>query len=273
MSPLMSLSWASRWVVWVFNNRWNFLSKSSLQPLSSSTPSYSTSIWVALVDVSVNELVLGIKVRDAGGHIDLGASDDNSSTFDDISTDLPPASTSSCSNAIWVALVDESVDELVLNIEVSGATTLLKVWLKLPVEITTVTTTIINSINLMLANWLSSVSATTTNPDYTLPGLCWLGTRGLQHRGKWCSYPAKLGWTAGKIWRIQGRPGCLVLTLVQVRASGWTRPTLEANRFLMARLLKSQTHSQKDPPDFRSKKMGKDGSTYGWLGWSDEPIG
>ena len=41
----------------------------------------------------------------------------------------------------------------------------------------------------------------------------------------------------------------------------------------MVRLLKSQTHSRKDPPDFRSKRMGKDGSTCGWLGWSDEPVG
>ena len=35
----------------------------------------------------------------------------------------------------------------------------------------TTTTTIINPINLILANRLSSVSATATNPDYTLPGL------------------------------------------------------------------------------------------------------
>ena len=75
------------------------------------------------------------------------------------------------------------------------------------------TTTTFIATNLMLANWLSSVSTTTTNPNYTLPGLCWLGTRGFQHRGKWCSYPAKLGWTVGNIWWIQGRPGYLVLTL------------------------------------------------------------
>ena len=42
----------------------------------------------------------------------------------------------------------------------------------------------------MLANWLSSVSATITIHDYSLPGLCGLGTRGFQLRGKWCSYPA-----------------------------------------------------------------------------------
>ena len=44
--------------------------------------------------------------------------------------------------------------------------------MKSPIEITIVTTSIINPINLILANWLSSISATTTNPDYTLPGLC-----------------------------------------------------------------------------------------------------
>ena len=110
-------------------------------------------------------------MRGTGRYIDLGASDDDSSTYDDISTYLPPASTSSCLTAIWVALVNESVDELVLSIEVSGATTLLKPWMKFPVEITTATTTIINFINFMFANWLSSVSAITTNPDYTLPGL------------------------------------------------------------------------------------------------------
>ena len=61
--------------------------------------------------------------------------------------------------------------------------------LKNYVKITIATTTIINLINLMLANWLSSISATTTNLDYTLPGPCWLGSRGFQYRGKWCSYP------------------------------------------------------------------------------------
>ena len=42
--------------------------------------------------------------------------------FDDFSTDLPtaplPASTPSNSTTIWAALDDESVDELVLSIEV-----------------------------------------------------------------------------------------------------------------------------------------------------------
>ena len=69
-------------------------------------------------------------------------------------------------------LVDELVDELVLSIEVSSAGTVLKLWMKLSVEITIATTTIINLINLILANWLSFVFASTTNPDYTLPGLC-----------------------------------------------------------------------------------------------------
>ena len=51
--------------------------------------------------------------------------------FDDFSTDLPPPpSTPSYSTAIWVALVDESVDELVLSIEVSGTTILLKPWME-----------------------------------------------------------------------------------------------------------------------------------------------
>ena len=79
-----------------------------------------------LVDDFIDELVLSIKLRGKEGHIDLSASNDNSSTFDDILTDMPPASTSSCSTAIWIMLVDMSVDELVLSIKVSGATTLLK---------------------------------------------------------------------------------------------------------------------------------------------------
>ena len=42
--------------------------------------------------------------------------------FDNFSTNLPPPpSTPSYSTAIWVALADESVDELVLSIKVSGA--------------------------------------------------------------------------------------------------------------------------------------------------------
>ena len=81
--------------------------------------------------------------------------------FDDFLTDLPTSSPHHLT-ALWFALVDESVNELVLSIEVSGASTILKPWMKLPV--TTATTTIINSINLILSNWLSSVSATTTNP-------------------------------------------------------------------------------------------------------------
>ena len=44
--------------------------------------------------------------------------------------------------------------------------------LKGHIEITTATINPIKVIKLMFANWLSSVSATTTNPDYTLPGLC-----------------------------------------------------------------------------------------------------
>ena len=54
--------------------------------------------------------------------------------------------------------------------------------LKSHVKITTTTTTvimtaIITAITLMLANWLSSVSATTTNPDYTFPRLCFQYSR------------------------------------------------------------------------------------------------
>ena len=55
--------------------------------------------------------------------------------------------------------------------------------------------------------------------------------------------------------QVQGRSGRLVLTFGQVRASGWIRSTLEANRFLIVRLLKSQTHSQRHPSDFRSKRV------------------
>ena len=69
-------------------------------------------------------------------------------------------------------------------------------------------------------------------------------------------------------WWIQKSPECLVLTLVQVRASRWIRPTLKAYGFLMVKLLEFQTYSQRDPLDFWSRKMGKDGSTCGWLGWS-----
>ena len=44
--------------------------------------------------------------------------------FDDFSTDLlppPPASIPSNSTTIWAALAEESVDELILSIKVSGA--------------------------------------------------------------------------------------------------------------------------------------------------------
>ena len=41
------------------------------------------------------------------------------------------------------------------------------------------------------SNSITSSSAATTYPDYILPGFCWLGTQGLQHRGKWCSYPTE----------------------------------------------------------------------------------
>ena len=40
--------------------------------------------------------------------------------FNDFLTNLPPPSISSYLTAFWVTLVDESVDELVLSIEVSG---------------------------------------------------------------------------------------------------------------------------------------------------------
>ena len=41
--------------------------------------------------------------------------------FDDFLTDLPPPSTLSYLTILWVMLVDDSVDELVLSIEVRGA--------------------------------------------------------------------------------------------------------------------------------------------------------
>ena len=41
--------------------------------------------------------------------------------FDDFSTNLPSPSTSLYLTALWVVLVDKSVNELVLSIEVSGA--------------------------------------------------------------------------------------------------------------------------------------------------------
>ena len=69
------------------------------------------------------------------------------------------------------------VNQLVLSIEVSGAAIVLKHWMKLLVKITTTTitiilTAIITAITLILVNWLSSLSASTTNPDYTLLRLC-----------------------------------------------------------------------------------------------------
>ena len=41
----------------------------------------------------------------------------------------------------------------------------------------------------------------------------------------------------------------------------------------MIKLLTLQTHNRRDPSDFRSKRMGKDGSICGWLGWSDKFVG
>ena len=105
--------------------------------------------------------------------------------------------------------------------------------LKGHIKIATATTTIIiTAIQLMLANWLSSVFATISNPNNIFPGLCWLGTQGFQHWGKWCSYP-----TIGK------------------SKENLDVSHLEANRFLIVRLLKPQTHSQKGPSNFRSKRM------------------
>ena len=50
---------------------------------------------------------------------------------DDFSTNLPLLpSTPSYSTAIWVALANESVYELVLSIEVNGGAILLKPWMK-----------------------------------------------------------------------------------------------------------------------------------------------
>ena len=118
--------------------------------------------------------------------------------------------------------------------------------LKGHVEITTATTIFI-AINLMLANRLSSVSTNITNPNYTLSRLCWLGTQGFQHRGKWYSYL-----TVGK-------------SKENLHVSH-----LKANRFLMVRLLKPQAHSERYLADFRSKMVG---STCRWLGWSDGPVG
>ena len=142
--------------------------------------------------------------------------------------------------------------------------------LKSHVKITTTTTTTINAINainLMLANWLSSVSATITNANYTLPGLCWLGTWGLQHRGMWCSYPATLEWTANKIWQIQGRPGCLVLTL-----SPWPGMTCPRSKpvhdceVIKASIINAQLERIVWLP------IEQDGSTGKRLRWSNEPV-
>ena len=104
--------------------------------------------------------------------------------FDDFLTNVPIPSTSSYSTVIWVIIVDESIDELVLNIEVSGTSIVLKLWIKLPIEITTMTTAIIIT---------AIFTIITTKPDSTLSGSCCkLSTFwNLQHQGKWCSYPAK----------------------------------------------------------------------------------
>ena len=64
----------------------------------SSTPSYSTTIGATLVDESVDELLLSIKVGGAGGHIDLGAFDEHlnvSTTWLDLTY---PRKRTSCRN-------------------------------------------------------------------------------------------------------------------------------------------------------------------------------
>ena len=118
----------------------------------------------------------------------------------------------------------------------------MKLWMISLVKITPVTTIIINLINLILAIWLSSVFATTTNPNYTLLGLCSLGTQGFQHWDKWCSYATEsLDETLIKVGEFKKN----------VNVS-----YLEANQFLVVRLLKPQIYSQRHLSNFRSKKMG-----------------
>ena len=46
----------------------------------------------------------------------------------------------------------------------------------------------------------------------------------------------------------------------------------KANQFFIVNLLSLQMHNQRDLSDFWSKKMRKNGSTYGWHEWSDQAI-
>ena len=55
----------------------NFLTDLPTAPLPVPTSSNSTTIWAALVDESVNELVLSIEVSSVGEHSNLGVSDEH----------------------------------------------------------------------------------------------------------------------------------------------------------------------------------------------------
>ena len=88
-------------------------------PLPPSTSSYLTIIRVALVDESVDKLVLSIIVSGKGGHIDLGASDELLSESLLRPSLSPPSSPTP--NPPFLGLVVDSVLLEVFNIEVSGA--------------------------------------------------------------------------------------------------------------------------------------------------------
>ena len=102
---------------------WKVTSKSPLRP---STPSKLITILVALIDESVDALILSLKVHGAEGHINLGASDEFLSELPLRLPPLtwPPSSLPSPSTPTlpFPGLVVDSVLPEVFNIEVSGVT-------------------------------------------------------------------------------------------------------------------------------------------------------
>ena len=127
MRPLMRLSGASRWVVRQSRKRISSVGdlKGHVEITTpSSTPSYSTTIEVALVDESVDELILSIEVSGAEGHINLGASDEfllesplrlPPLIWPPSSLPLPPTPT-----LPFPSLIIDLVLPEIVNIEVSG---------------------------------------------------------------------------------------------------------------------------------------------------------
>ena len=113
------------------------------------------------------------------------------------------------------------VYQLILSIEVSGAAIVLKHWMKLLVEITTATTTIIMTAIITAISSCLSTGSVPFLPSPPTPTIPFLDSSELVFEVFSIEVSGAVIWLNldEPLWRVQRRPGCLVLTLVQVRAS------------------------------------------------------